>query len=426
MENNFSEELAYLKQTAQRILDACTFTRETDWFGTRRARRVLLPGGDEKYKSFWVRDTAMMSLSGLAAAEDLELWLRVMAAHGQNGPETLTLKNGLSVPPWALADHINDNGRPVWFPGTYADGEDQGDGTFGFTPPLDDAFWFILMAAQYVHQTGNEAILSEVIGGTPLLERLENAWSSSAAGADELCFVPEDRHTVDWGFTDTIRKSGKLLFSSLLRFSSGRALANLLDTAGRSAAAAKLLARTETLRGNLLKTFLRPDGWFYAATGCCRQPDVWGTLYAVWCGVLPPEEEKRTAKAVSAACRAGSEIYADGYVRQVPRSGDFLPGRNAWEGVMAYVDKFDWYQNGAYWATPTGWLFWTLYLADPAAAKAAVGGYCAHLRRYEADGAPWEFISSDSSVTDGALYGTSGTMPFLGALRVAAAEKEEA
>ena len=46
-----------------------------------------------------------------------------------------------------------------------------------------------------------------------------------------------------------------------------------------------------------------------------------------------------------------------------------LPGGVYWEKTSC---KRDTYQNGAYWATPTGWFVYTLDLVDPALADQTV------------------------------------------------------
>ena len=108
--------------------------------------KLHLPSGDLKYKSFWVRDASMMAESGMIADEELSDWLCFIAEAGQNGPDSLMLDNGLEVPPWSIADHINFDGKPVYFPGTYSSDSDQGDGSFGSFPPHDNQYYFIRIA----------------------------------------------------------------------------------------------------------------------------------------------------------------------------------------------------------------------------------------------------------------------------------------
>ena len=137
------ELICELKALAGRMVRDCTFQKNVEFFGKKEKINVLLPSGDEKYGSFWVRDAAMMAQSGLVADADLKRYLEIIATHGQNGDKTRHLKNNLYVPPYAIADHINYDGVAVFFPGCWETEIDQGDGTLGFFPPLCDNYYFI-------------------------------------------------------------------------------------------------------------------------------------------------------------------------------------------------------------------------------------------------------------------------------------------
>lgn len=77
----------------------------------------------------------MMAESGLIPAEEIKDWLILVAIKGQNSEQTLELENGLIVPPWAVAEHINFDGGAVFYPGTYSSGKNQGNGKYGTYPP---------------------------------------------------------------------------------------------------------------------------------------------------------------------------------------------------------------------------------------------------------------------------------------------------
>ncbi len=425
MNTQFYNDLAYLKERAEDVLRRSTVTVSACYDGERKDTAVLIPGGDNKYPSFWVRDCCMNTLCGLVSTEDIRRYITIMASHGQNGAETVNLKNGLVIPPWAMADHINYNARSVWFPGTYDDGDDQGCGDFGYYPPLGDNYYFIFMVGQYVAQSGDIAILDEIFSGVSLKERLCHLWEGYNIDPEtEMTTSEAERFTIDWGFTDTILKSGKLFYSSVLRYNAALTLAMLLEDHGNGAEAAALRKRAEKLRAAIVDTLYdETTGWFWAATGLCRQRDVWGTLYAVWSGILPEDKQKKTALAVAAEYKNGNNMVSRGYVRQILRSDDKVPGSLAWEKITYYHGKYDWYQNGGYWATATGWLFWTLYLADPALAEEAIADYCAHGREFADLGTPFEWKNIDTTDYSGLWYGTSGCLSYQGALRIAMEEK---
>ena len=95
-----------------------------------------MPSGDEKYLSFWVRDAAMMAESGLLSDDALLRYIGIIACHGQNGEEPRHLANGLTVPPYAVADHINYDGKAVFFPGTYRSGAIRAMEATAFSRPF--------------------------------------------------------------------------------------------------------------------------------------------------------------------------------------------------------------------------------------------------------------------------------------------------
>lgn len=67
--------IEYLKQLAIKTINGCTKTKETSFSGKSETVPLLLPSGDEKYYSFWIRDCAMMAESGLIPDEHFEALL---------------------------------------------------------------------------------------------------------------------------------------------------------------------------------------------------------------------------------------------------------------------------------------------------------------------------------------------------------------
>lgn len=59
------EIIELLKQIAIKTIDDCTFYKKVSYFNIENNEAVLLPSGDEKYISFWIRDCAMMAESKL-------------------------------------------------------------------------------------------------------------------------------------------------------------------------------------------------------------------------------------------------------------------------------------------------------------------------------------------------------------------------
>ena len=89
----FIDNLEYLKQHTVSVLKKCTFIVETNFNGKQNIEPVMVPCGDLKYPSIWVRDTAMNSECGLIDELTMRRHLALIASHGQNGDKELLLEN---------------------------------------------------------------------------------------------------------------------------------------------------------------------------------------------------------------------------------------------------------------------------------------------------------------------------------------------
>ena len=399
-----------LKSIALKTIKDCTFEKTASYFEKTEKMQLLLPSGDEKYYSFWIRDVAMMAQSGLVSNSDLKRYVEVVASCGQNGENTVFLKNELVIPPFAVADHINYDGKAVFFPGTYSANDDQGDGSYGFFPPFCDNFYFIIMVCQYIKQSKDHQILQKEYGGLTLLTRIEKAFACyNIDDSTVLCISDAKKHTVDWGFVDSVKKSGKLLMASILRYNAGVLLFEVLDGIGKKEKCKILDAETQKIKKNIIDTFYDSEsGWFYSATEFCHQYDVWATAYAVFSNIAT---EEKTLEALWNGYRDKTAVV-DGQVRSILTTNDFSV-ESAWEYSIA---KMNTYQNGAYWATPTGWYAYALYKYNKRVD--ILSDLCAHFEAYKDMGAPFEWIDAKTENYSGLRYGTSGVLPYIGILKI--------
>ena len=85
------------------------------WPLTNSCGFTLVTPGKDTYTAFWPRDFSMAVDSGFITAEELRNHL-LLICKAQNGPTELKLANGLHVPPWAIPDHINYDGRASLLP----------------------------------------------------------------------------------------------------------------------------------------------------------------------------------------------------------------------------------------------------------------------------------------------------------------------
>lgn len=375
---------------------------------TGHALRV--PGGTQSYyPAFWIRDAAMMLGEDFVPASEIEGWVGVIAATqpGQDG-----LRFGrLFVPGYSIPDHITMAGAACWYPGAYTE---QGNGAFGFLPPADDAFFFIQMVREHGRLTRDAAWFRSRFktgwGEAALSEICVKAFDSVAAEFETglvRCEAGDERSRVDWGFCDSIRKTGLCLMPSLLRWRAARDLAELFDSVNDKQEARRFEAEATKIQRAIPSTFSRlalaaSESYtvLISATELGRKEDVWAEAYAVWLGVLPPDLELAIARHLLSLYRSGGTVR-EGQVRHLPEAGQF---GGFWEQAQCERGT---YQNGGYWATPTGWFVTALRKVDRAAADQLFAEYYHYVRRNRDAGAPWEWIQPEKNLRVNARYGSS-------------------
>lgn len=407
-------DLEFLHATAREVLDSAALAPGAQIPGGAKnttGHQLRVPGGTlNYYPAFWVRDAAMMLGGDFIPAAEVQGWIRVVAAT-QPGADGLHFGR-LRIPPFSIPDHITMAGEACWFPGAYTE---QGNGKFGFLPPADDAFFFIQMVHEHWRLRRSVKFFNARVktgwGEPPLADVAVKAFDSVTADASTglvICESAEGRTRVDWGFCDTIRKAGLCLMPSLLRWRAAGQLATLLKASGNHAEAKRLRAEATKIQRAIVPQFYRERGAHRGhATGCLlsatqlgRKDDVWAGAFAVWLGVLPRSIERKVARHLLALYEAGGTVV-EGQVRHLPPRGEF---GGHWEEAFCPAEQ---YQNGGYWATPTGWLISALRRVDPAAADRLLTEYVAHLRAKETQGAPWEWINPALKLTVNPLYGSS-------------------
>jgi hypothetical protein len=323
-----TEAVAWLEGEAHRIVRA---SRRTMSDGTA----AFPPQVGLGYEAFWLRDYAYTlegsvdSYSDKELADACRLFIRSLGADG------------------AGVDCVKFDGTPIYKPGF---------GSMGANPVADGSQFTVGVVWHTYHKTKDAQLLRECV--EPLIKTMNATPRNSDT---HLVHIrpgePQDR--CPYGFTDTVGKQGDELFCSLLYIQASRQLSDLLIAAGRAAEAAEWKAQADRVAASVRKVFWDPQaGLFRAATVTCREHDIWGSAFAVYLGVADREQ----SMAVATYFRDNyAGIVQNGQIRH-------LPAGVYWEKARAR----DTYQNGAFWATPTGWFVYTLDLVDPALADRTV------------------------------------------------------
>jgi hypothetical protein len=327
-EATLSEAVSWLQGEAHRIVRA---SKRTMSDGTT----AFPPQVGLGYEAFWLRDYAYTLDGSVDSYSDKELrdacrlFIRSMGSDG------------------AGVDCVKFDGAPIYKPGF---------GSMGANPVADGSQFTVAVVWHTCRKTKDAQLLQECID--PLIKTM-NAVPRNPETRLVHIRPGEPWDRCPYGFTDTVRKQGDELFCSLLYVEASKRLADLLTVAGCEPDAERWRQEADRVADSVRKVFWDPQmGLFRAATVCCREHDIWGSAFAAYLGVADREQ----ARAIAIYCQENyAGIVQNGQIRH-------LPAGVYWEKA----GPRDTYQNGAYWATPTGWFVYTLDLVDPALADRTV------------------------------------------------------
>ena len=328
-DQSFQKAVSWLEKEANRIIRASKRTMKN---GTA----AFPPQVGIGYEAFWLRDYAYTLEGSIYSYSDKELIDACNLFVGK------MQENGAGV------DCIKFDGKPIYKPGF---------GSMGKNPVADGSQFTVAVAWHTFKKTKDRQLLKSIID--PLIKTM-NAVPRNP-NTHLVHIIPgKKQERCPYGFTDTIRKQGDVLFCSLLYVEASRRLSDLLDTLGRTEEADTWEKESELVAESIRQIFWDAQtGLFRAATQVCKEHDIWGSAFAVYLGVA----NKKQSKSIASYFQKNYKyIVQKGQIRH-------LPGGTYWEKA---VSKRDTYQNGAFWATPTGWFIYTLDLVDPGLANQTV------------------------------------------------------
>ncbi|MFO0889050.1 MAG: hypothetical protein U0790_07865 [Isosphaeraceae bacterium] len=323
-----AERIRFLESTARRLLEGCRVR-------ARDGTTLYTPDGRGNYRALWTRDFAYMveNAGDLIPTDDVEACLRYLL-RGQRDDG-------------AIPDRVDPEGLPIYVAGSPEHPLGRAN--------LDNPGFLVIAVDEYLKRLPRGRA-----------ERLFREWSASLDRAMDwvprsqrgLVFNdPADPHS-PYGFTDTVGKTGELFFESLLDWTACGRLAAWHDHAGKADRAEAYRARRRKIERNLEVLWDEPRGAFLAATHDCRQIDVWGNAYAIDLGIPLPGRRDRVLRFL---VDRRDQFLWRGQVRHL------LKGET-WQRQLAPVPPGR-YQNGAYWATASGWVINALSCIDPQLAR---------------------------------------------------------
>ena len=410
------DDEAYFTEFTSAVSDACHHSNSTQKIKDENPNKLdfdpVKPGGLKSYPAIWTQDFTMVYAAGFISYENgFKHLLQILKV--QNGKDSIQMNTGAAVPPWAIPDHVNFDGSPVFFPGTYSSGLDQG-GSYGLRPPYNNYYDIIWLAWMLLKDSEDLAAqLNRDINGITLYERLSKAFNVPTVDDKGIVYTTAEERAVGFIFCDTVEMTGDLLMATLLRMRAAGHMRDFANAIGYVEEAKNFDIESEKAKDHISTTFKHESGWLKACTGISSQPDVFGTLYALYTDKLEGADKEAAMSAIIEGL-AHNKIEQEGALRHVPLNFNYS-AETTWEKANA---KNNTYQNGGYWFMPAGWLVAVLYKDHPVEAKHFLNRYILSMKKEDfrkgEEGlyAPWEWIFEGERSENIPLFGPSATLPY--------------
>ena len=277
------------------------------------------PDGVGNYKAQWTRDTYYM----IEYAGDLldQNDIRAAIDYLLNGQR----EDG------CIPDRVNIEGKAVYSPGP--PNKPMADHA------LDNGSFMALMVCSYLDQYDDKNYFKDVE------IKLRKGMDQINLSDYGLVYNDPDNPQCVYGFTDIVKKTGNLLFSSLIYY---HACVQLKRHCKRTNCgdAEEYGKRAELIKKNIYRLWDDQSGMFMAADRDCRQIDIWGNAYAIEVGITSPEQEKKISDYLISNYE---QIVQRGQVRHLPAK------ETHWQQLFHSCEEGT-YQNGAFRATPLAWI----------------------------------------------------------------------
>lgn len=341
--------------TSQEASRNSSFADNAEWMrqrvaGLMESNRGTLPNGKTAFYADALRHYNLIFTRGfgyiyafaddLIAPEDAKGFLEYLLA-GQRADG-------------CMPDRVNSKGKAIYSPG----GENRPLADHA----LDNGPFLASAVCRYVANSGDLEFFRQHENafrrGMDFVNRADNG----------LVYNDPDNPQCVYGFTDIIKKTGHLLFTSVLYYEACQDL----ETACRAAGvgdADEYARRAQLIKDNVGILWDKRTGAFWAADGLCKQWDIWGTAFVIHNGLATPEQE---TAALDFLVNTYDRYAEKGQIRHILDP-------ETWQALFAYRPEGV-YQNGAYWATPLGWFVPVLARRDPALAQKTLAECLADFR----------------------------------------------
>lgn len=291
---------------------------------------LYTPDGKGNYRALWTRDFAYMVIyaGDLMPPDNVEAAIRYLI-RGQR-------EDG------AVPDRVRPDGVPIYVAGP--DENPLGE------PNLDNPPFLVLAADAHWNRVDEDRRRALFLEWSTNLDRGLAYVPRSASG---LVWNDPDHIHSPYGFTDTVGKTGDLFMESMLYWQAARCLARWHRHFGNGKQASEYTQQAGRIASAVGGLWDEDSGAFLAASRDCRQIDIWGNAYAV---AIEFPMGSRRERVIDFLVKNYERYVWCGQVRHL-LEGEY------WHRLLTPVPR-DRYQNGAYWATASGWVMQALAYRD--------------------------------------------------------------
>lgn len=278
------------------------------------------------YNALWTRDHAyvLWHYPGLLTAAQRREFVTYTLSRRTTGAESDP--DGGTLPADFIADRIDSTGTATYKNAGASD-----------LPFMDGIHMVILALWSDWNATGD---ISTFVAQKTAIDACLAAIPRSGNGC---VYSDPAAPSVDYGFTDTIKKTGDVAYGTALQAWAYKMCGEMAGDTSYDAARATAEAGLATLRHS--------SGWYLGSSGNNSGVyDVWATALAVAEGLVSGSDRLTSATTIKNAYSTGSSD-AFGYSSQITQYGlvRHLPTGQFWTGTSTTQGT---YQNGGYWLTP--------------------------------------------------------------------------